>query len=659
MNFNSTAANNFVVTNTNDSGEGSLRQAILNANASAGADTITFAGSVFTDATPDVITLTTGQLTLSDDTTILGTGANNLTISGNNASRVFEINSGVTTALNDLTIANGNGGAYGGGINNLGVLTLNRSALTGNQADRGGGILNNSALTLLNSTVNNNFAGVKGGGIYNNTTGVLTLSNSTVSGNSSVNDGGGIFNSSNFSSGGDVTVNNSTLTGNSSSTSGGGIWSSGRVSVSNSIWAGNSAPTGSEVFLYTDTGGTFTSGGYNLVGQDGKAGGFSTVDTDIVLQGAIGTAIQPLANNGGSTQTHALVDGSPAMNAGNNALIPIDITTDQRGTGFERIFGGTVDIGAVESLAQSGQGGNQTFAINQGSGTFTITDFTGVGKGNNPSTAIRAEADTIQFTGADLTADKMLLNQVGANLEITFEEVANTKVVLQNFALENLDNLTQEMGAKVDLANILFNGQTTPQESFDVVNANFTGNRLSHRNSVTFLNDLDNSVNGFNNSDDTINGQGGNDILNGLSGDDWLRGGAGNDTLIGGRGNDILVGGQGADYFSFGVAGDVQRFRALGVDTITDFNLLEGDQIVLSKGTFKALTSPSLVASDFATVTSDLAAASSSAMIVYNSSNGNLFYNPNGDASGFGLGGEFAQLSNAPQLDINAFLVQV
>ncbi|GET43525.1 DUF4347 domain-containing protein [Microseira wollei] len=656
------AANDFVVTNTNDSREGSLRQAIVNANASAGANTITFGGSVFTDATPDVITLTTGQLTLSDNTTILGTGANNLTISGNNASRVFEINSGVTATLNDLTVTNGNGGAAAGGISNGGVLTLNRSALTGNQADRGGGIVNSGTLTLSNSTVNNNFARIKGGGIYNGITGVLTLSNSTLSGNSSVNDGGGIFNSSDFSTGGRVTVTNSTLTSNSSSTNGGGIWSSGRVTVSNSIWAGNSAPTGSEVFLYTSTGGTFTSSGYNLVGQNGNGGGFSTVATDIVLPGAIGTAIQPLANNGGPTQTHALVAGSPAMNAGNNALIPIGTTTDQRGTGFDRILGGTVDIGAVESLAQSGKGGNKTFPINQGSGTFTITDFTGVGKDNNPSTAIRAEADTIQFTGADLTADKMLLNQVGANLEITFEGVANTKVVLQNFALENLDNLTRATGANVDLANILFNGQTTPQESFDVVNANFTANSLSHRNSVTFLNELDNSVNGFNNSDDGINGQGGNDILNGLSGDDWLRGGAGSDTLIGGRDNDTLVGGQGADYFSFGVEGDVQPFKALGVDTITDLNLLEGDKIVLSKDTFRALTSPpgsGLVASDFNTVTSDLAAASSSARIVYNSSNGNLFYNPNGNASGFGVGGQFAQLSNAPQLNTSAFLVQV
>ncbi|MEH2389368.1 MAG: calcium-binding protein [Nostoc sp.] len=185
-------------------------------------------------------------------------------------------------------------------------------------------------------------------------------------------------------------------------------------------------------------------------------------------------------------------------------------------------------------------------------GTYTdiITDFGGIGKGVNPSAAVIAEVDTLKFEGAELTPQNLLLTQNGNNLEITFEvllisfgENLSPKVILQNFALENLDNLSLSTGATVDLGNILFYGQTSITDSFDVFNANSTRSTIFNLNTVTFLNDLSNNVNGFDNSDDVINGQGGNDIIDGKSGNDLLRGGAGNDTLIGGAGNDSLDGG--------------------------------------------------------------------------------------------------------------------
>ncbi|NEU78926.1 calcium-binding protein [Nostoc sp. UIC 10630] len=169
-----------------------------------------------------------------------------------------------------------------------------------------------------------------------------------------------------------------------------------------------------------------------------------------------------------------------------------------------------------------------------------ITDFGGVGKGTNPTAAVIAEVDTLNFQGYGFTAQNLLLTQNGSNLEISFAASGSPKVILENFALENLDNLSKSTGATVDLGNILFDGQTSISDSFDVFNANSTQSTIFSKNTVTFLNDLNNNVNGFDNSDDVINGQGGDDIIDGKSGNDLLRGGEGNNTLIGGAGNDTL-----------------------------------------------------------------------------------------------------------------------
>ncbi|MBD2530365.1 calcium-binding protein [Nostoc flagelliforme FACHB-838] len=193
----------------------------------------------------------------------------------------------------------------------------------------------------------------------------------------------------------------------------------------------------------------------------------------------------------------------------------------------------------------TGGGGKDEFVYSLNNDSYneryTITDFSGVGKGTNPTAEVIAEVDTIKLKGDILTARNLLLAQNGDDLEITFEgQLDNGKVILQNFALENLDNLSKTTGAAVDLGNILFDGQTSITDSFDVFNGNSTQSTIFNKNTVTFLNDLSNNVNGFDNSDDVINGQGGDDVIDGLSGNDILRGGAGNDTLNGGAGNDTL-----------------------------------------------------------------------------------------------------------------------
>ena len=236
---------------------------------------------------------------------------------------------------------------------------------------------------------------------------------------------------------------------------------------------------------------------------------------------------------------------------GNDTLFAYDTygnNTLNGGTGNDTFYSSTYNVtyGSSSNKILTGGGGKDKFVFKRDyfdSGTITIADFDGIGKGSNPSAAVVAEVDSLQFRGTydrsglttfePLTARNLQLTQNGNNTEITFERTLRFKVVLQNFALENLDNLAQ-------IGNIVFDGQTSTTDSFDVFDANSTQSTIFKKNTVTFLNDLSNNVNGFDNSDDVINGQGGDDIIDGKSGNDMLRGSAGNDTLIGGIGDDVL-----------------------------------------------------------------------------------------------------------------------
>jgi Ca2+-binding RTX toxin-like protein len=153
--------------------------------------------------------------------------------------------------------------------------------------------------------------------------------------------------------------------------------------------------------------------------------------------------------------------------------------------------------------------------------------------------------------------------------------------------------------------------------------------------------------------DDRIFAQGGNDFINGAAGNDTLYGDAGNDSLLGGAGNDTLYGGQGSDQFIFDMGRRFDR-ETMGVDQIADFSA-GVDKIVLKRSTFTKLSNG---ATQFATVTTDAAAARSNALIVYNSSSGRLFYNANGNRAGFGSdGGYFANLNGNPGLSVNDLLI--
>ncbi|GAB4211720.1 MAG: hypothetical protein OHK0012_04730 [Synechococcales cyanobacterium] len=223
-------------------------------------------------------------------------------------------------SVTNSTLTGNSAETYGGGVfSRFGQVTVTSSTLTGNSARRGGGLAGLS-LTVTNTTLSGNLAGDYGGGI-NATT--LVMTNSTLSGNSAE--------------------------------SGGGLRSIQQATLNNSIISGNLANSNREC-VGTSVAINIT-GSNNLIGVLGNPGGCpATGNTTAIAE--LNEIISPLADNGGVTAgppgqsttilTHALPAGSPAINGGSNTLIPSGVSTDQRGEGFARIVGGTVDMGAFE-----------------------------------------------------------------------------------------------------------------------------------------------------------------------------------------------------------------------------------------------------------------------------------------------------------------------
>src|SRR5262245_16350661 len=179
-------ATNIVVTNTSDSGPGSLRQALANANDGDTIDATGVAGAII---------LTSGELLVDKSVTINGAGADALAVDGNAVSHVFFIASGETVTISGLTIRNGHTGTTGGGIDNENdaTVTIINSTVSGNSASLGGGTFNGGTLTIVNSTFSGNLAS-EGAATYNDGAGTLTITNSTLSSNTATLSGGACFN---------------------------------------------------------------------------------------------------------------------------------------------------------------------------------------------------------------------------------------------------------------------------------------------------------------------------------------------------------------------------------------------------------------------------------------------------------------------------------
>jgi predicted outer membrane repeat protein len=206
-----------------------------------------------------------------------------------------------------------------GGISTRGFeggssITVNNSSISNNLTDSGGGIYSFwSYVTIANSTLSGNSAGTSGGGIYAEGP-LVRISNSTISGNSAGTSGGAIFNNTS----GYLEIDNSTISGNSAD-SGGGIYNVNHVDVSNTIL--NAGVSGENIF---NNGGIVTSYGYNLSSDDG--GGFLTGPGDQINTDPL---LGSLQNNGGPTFTHALLPGSPAIDAGDPNFSPPLLTISE------------------------------------------------------------------------------------------------------------------------------------------------------------------------------------------------------------------------------------------------------------------------------------------------------------------------------------------
>ena len=291
-----------------------------------------------------------------------------------------------------------NQGIFGSGISNDGSFTGINSVIKSNSGSSG--IFNEATLNLINTAIVYNSSSIEGGGLYNS--GTANLINTTISNNTKLGgtgNGGGVFNT------GILSLVNSTVANNTASSNGGGIYSrsGGQITLKNTIVASNSANSAKDIY------GSVTGNNNNLIGNLTEASGTVGTGTDIVNPNpGLGT-LQYIGN----TYIHPLLAGSPAINAGNNSLIPADtkdLDSDQNTTeiipfdqrNLLRIFGTTVDIGAVE--------------LSNGSGTNTLPEV----EGNNTFATAQVIANT--SFNRQVVADIQDFN--GSNISTTYDHVS-------------------------------------------------------------------------------------------------------------------------------------------------------------------------------------------------------------------------------------------
>jgi len=374
FNLTPVSAATIVVTTTVDenvnNSECSLREALWAARfdiahygckAGSGADIISLPSGTYTLS--KALTYIYTEITINGEdpsTTIIeASGCNPVAETCEHDYNVFTVWDTGNLTLNNLTIRHGNGANNGGGILNYisGNLTINNCIFTENKGRQGGGVINygdDSTLTISDSTFMQNETSANtsgnGGAIYNE--GELIITDSTLSSNSAYVFGGGIYNY-----GGTVTLTNSTLSSNAAESNGGGIYNyEGTATLTNSTLSENRGYSGGGI--YNRSGATINLTNIIIAnsildGPGNDCANYGTIGTNIsnlVEDGSCSAALNGdpllgnLTDNGGPTETHALLFGSPAIDAANTIAW---LSTDQRGV--SRPQGAAYDIGAYES----------------------------------------------------------------------------------------------------------------------------------------------------------------------------------------------------------------------------------------------------------------------------------------------------------------------
>jgi hypothetical protein len=363
--FTVTPLTSTLVTTTADDGRGSLRAALI---AASDGDVIGFDAELFP---PGGTILLEGELNLQSAAELTVDGCDvRPVIDGGGGGRVFGSHTG-TDYLRRITVAGGYSSVSGGAVSvdPTGILTVSECTFRGNTAQRtsassscGGAIVVTGVLHVERSLFVRNRAiaeigDATGGAICileserGRTATTVTIVNSTFFDNSSVTTLPGVGFGGAVASEGDVNVSisHSTIVGNRAQTIGGGLNASGATPMvlSHTIVAGNRSPGGS-----VDLVGVFAGSNYNLIGDADGATGIDTAATDMTFLSLGGASIEEvigdaLGSRGGPTRTLALVVDGPAIDTGDEA-IEVAPPTDQRGSGFARIVGARIDIGATE-----------------------------------------------------------------------------------------------------------------------------------------------------------------------------------------------------------------------------------------------------------------------------------------------------------------------
>lgn len=361
---NDVSAATFIVSNTNNSGSGSLRQAVLDSNAAAGSDTIVFDASFNAPQTITLASVININPAAGDSLTIDGPGANLLTLSGNGAAAIFSVSADDTASISDMTLTLAVGGAIsssgnlsvsdmifssntdgnGGAISHEGAsLSVANSIFTGNTATSnsatglGGGAIYSFAagtiVTISGSTFNGNqeIGGSGGGGAIRNRAGSMTITNSTFSNNTAAAGGGAVQNSSVMS------ISGSSFNGNTTTGSGGAIGNNGagQLTVSHLVVNGNSAQIDGGGLYYQPntagatlsvTGSTFSNNAANsdnnTTGDGGgvhvSGAGTATISRSTISGNTVGGNATG-AGNGGGLNVESPLDLTNATVSGNNA----------------------------------------------------------------------------------------------------------------------------------------------------------------------------------------------------------------------------------------------------------------------------------------------------------------------------------------------------